>query len=324
MACGTTRVIWVPLRKKNMTAEPLSRSRQILDPAILAEKYLEEVCNDITHLGAELNVVGLIASDDKPSLAYARATKEKFDTVGINYDLRRVERLELENAINEANQAPGIHGIFIYFPVFNNQQDDYLRNQVDFKKDIEAGSTYWTQKIVSNDRLAVSGDESRKAVLPCTSLAIIKMLTEIGAYATDSSRPIEGKVVSIFNRSEVIGRPLAVMMSNDGAKVHSFDIHGPLEFVDAVPSESSITRKRALLASDIVITGVPADSFKKIGCDEIHEGTVCLNFSSVPNFEDDIGTRTDIYIPRIGPMTVAMCMRNTLRLFMNFHQVSRT
>jgi len=202
------------------------------------------------------------------------------------------------------------------------QQDDYLRNQVDFKKDIEAGSTYWTKKIVANDRLAVSGDESRKAVLPCTCLAIIKMLTEIGAYTTDSGRPIEGKVVSIFNRSEVIGRPLAVMMSNDGAKVHSFDINGPLEFVDAVPSESSITRKQALLASDIVITGVPAGSFKKIGCHEVHEGTICLNFSSVPNFEDDIGTITDLYIPRIGPMTVAMCMRNTLRLFTNFHRVS--
>jgi len=159
--------------------------------------------------------------------------------------------------------------------------------------------------------------------LPCTSLAIIKMLTEIGAYAIDSGRPIEGKVVTIFNRSEIIGRPLAVMMSNDGAKVHSFDINGPLEFVDAVPSESSITRKQALLESDIVITGVPSDSFKKIGSDEVHEDTICLNFSSVPNFEDNIGTHADIYIPRIGPMTVAMCMRNTLRLFMNFHQVSR-
>jgi len=323
MACVTTRVIWAPLRKKNMTAEPLNRSRQILDPAILAEKYVEEVRNDITHLGVKLNVVGLIASDDKPSLSYARATKEKFDTVGIDYDLRQVARLELENAINAANQEPGIHGIFIYFPVFNNQHDDYLRNQVDFMKDIEAGSTYWTRKIVANDRMAVSGDESRKAVLPCTSLAIIKMLTEIGAYAIDSGRPIEGKVVTIFNRSEIIGRPLAVMMSNDGAKVHSFDINGPLEFVDAVPSESSITRKQALLESDIVITGVPSDSFKKIGSDEVHEDTICLNFSSVPNFEDNIGTHADIYIPRIGPMTVAMCMRNTLRLFMNFHQVSR-
>ena len=320
MACVITRATWAPLRKKNMTAEPLNTSPQSLDPVVLAEKYVAGVRDDIRHLGIKPYVVGLIASADKPSLAYARATKQKFDKAGIDYDLRQVKRLELENAINAANQDPGIHGIFVYFPVFYNQRDDDLRNQVDFTKDIEAGSTYWTNKIVANDRLAVSGDESRKAVLPCTSLAIIKILTEIGAYATDSGRPIEGKVVSIFNRSEVIGRPLAVMMSNDGAKVYSFDINGPLVFVDGVPGESSITRKQALLESDIVITGVPDDSFKKIGRDEIQAGTICLNFSSLPNFKEEIPTHTDMYIPRIGPMTVAMCMRNTLRLFTNFHQ----
>ena len=126
--------------------------------------------------------------------------------------------------------------------------------------------------------------------------------------------------MTIFNRSEVNGRPLAVMMSNDGALVYSFDINGPLLFRDAKPHEIDINRKEALAASDIVITGVPDKSFEKIRCDEIKAGTVCINFSSYPNFEDDIITHTDIYIPRVGPMTVAMCMRNTLRLFHNFHQ----
>jgi 5,10-methylene-tetrahydrofolate dehydrogenase/methenyl tetrahydrofolate cyclohydrolase len=303
-----------------MTTEPSDRSELILDPATLAEKYIAEVHRDVLRLGVELNVVGLIASDDKPSLAYARATKQKFDTVGINYDLRQVERLELEAKINAANEDPHIHGIFIYFPVFYNPHDDYLRNQVNFRKDVEAGSTYWTKKIVANDRTAVAGDDSRKAVLPCTSLAIVKMLTEIGAYAVGEEQPIDGKVVTIFNRSEVIGRPLAVMMSNDGAKVHSFDINGPLEFVEAIPRESSITRRQALLESDIVITGVPTDSFEKIRCEEIRDGTICLNFSSFPNFEEGIDRCRNIYIPRIGPMTVAMCMRNSFRLYTNFHQ----
>ncbi len=146
------------------------------------------------------------------------------------------------------------------------------------------------------------------------------MLTEIGVYTTDEQRPISGKIVTIFNRSEVIGRPLAVMMSNDGARIYSFDLNGALEFVDASTHETSISRAQALMASDIVITGVPGGSFEKIRCDEIRPDTICLNFSSDPNFEDDIGSHTDIYIPRVGPMTVAMCMRNTLRLYKNFHQ----
>lgn len=294
----------------------------ILDPAILAEKYVQQVQEEITSLGVTLKVLGLIASGDKPSLAYARATKQKFNDVGIDYDLRHVERLELEKEIIAANEDPGFHGIFIYFPVFDNQQDSYLRNLVDFKKDIEAGSLFWTRKLYENDRYAMTENQAKKALLPCTPLAVLKILTEIGAYSLDVKRPIQGKTVTIFNRSEVIGRPLAVMMSNDGADVYSFDINGALKFVDAEPHETSISRNDALKQSDIVITGVPGHSFDKIQGSEIRQGAICLNFSSTSNFADDINTCTDMYIPKIGPMTVAMCMRNLIRLYTNFSQAN--
>lgn len=290
-----------------------------LDPARVAEEYVSAIRDEVASLGEQINVMGLIATDDLPSLSYARATRQKFNEVGISYDLQEVERLQLEDAVMGANGDEDIHGIFIYFPVFHNQQDSYLRNLVDFRKDIEAGSMYWVRKLYANDRFAVAGDASRKALLPCTPLAIIKMLTAAGVYAEDVERPVEGKKVTIFNRSEVNGRPLAVMMSNDGAKVYSFDINGPLLFENAKPFEIKIGRREALMESDIVITGVPSKTFDKIRCDEIRPGTACVNFSSYPNFEDDIETHTDVYIPKVGPMTVAMCMRNTLRLFRNFH-----
>lgn len=296
-----------------------------LNPNHLARRYIEEARDRVSELQEPISIVGLIASDDKPSIAYARATQQKFDDIGIHYDLRNVKRLELESQIQSINEDPNIHGVFIYFPVFNNQQDDYLRNLVDYRKDVEAGSSYWTRKLYKNDRLAMprgytSGDDDKKALLPCTPLAIVKMLTEIGIYDMSIEKPIKDKVVTIFNRSEVIGRPLAVMLSNDGALVHSFDEQGPLTFREAVASETEISREEALMASDIVITGVPSEKFERIGTHEIRSGTVCINFSSVPNFKDDIETHTDIYIPRVGPMTVAMCMRNTVRLFENFHQ----
>lgn len=290
-----------------------------LDPASVAEEYIEQIKKEIESLDSDLRVIGFIASDDLPSLTYARATKQKFEQVGIQYELRSVERLDLEEHILKANIDPKIHGIFIYFPIFRNEQDVYLRNLVDYRKDIEAGSLYWTRKLYSNDRLAEPGKEDKKAVIPCTPLAIVKMLTAAGIYAMDIEKPIAGSTVTIFNRSEVIGRPLAVMMSNDGAKVFSFDLNGPLLFENAKPSEISIDRDTALMQSDIVITGVPHKSFEKVTAKEIRPGTVCVNFSTFANFADDIETQTDIYIPRVGPMTVAMCMRNTLRLYKNFH-----
>ena len=290
-----------------------------LDPARVAEKYVAEVKVQVEGISTRIKVVGLIASHDKPSLAYARATQQKFDAIGIDYDLRNIERLDLEHEILALNASPDVHGIFIYFPVFHNEQDSYLRNLVDYRKDIEAGSQYWTHKLYTNDRLAVPGDPLKKALLPCTPLAIIKMLAETGICDPQDEHPLAGKTVTIFNRSEVIGRPLAVMLSNDGAKVYSFDINGPLLFTNAKPAEVDISRSAALATSDIAITGVPSQHFEKVRGDEILPGTVCLNFSSVPNFADDIEPQTHIFIPKVGPMTVAMCMRNTVRLYKNFH-----
>jgi len=291
----------------------------IVDVAEIAEKYLDELKANVRQLGATPRVVGYIASDDLPSITYAKATKRVFNEIGFDYDLRQIKRLELEQEILSANENPSIHGIFIYFPVFNSQEDDYLRNLVHFTKDIEAGSRYWTRKLNVNDRLATEGDQQKKALLPCTPLAIVKILDDISEYGSESG-PMAAKTIAIFNRSEVIGRPLAVMMSNDGALVYSFDENGPFEFQAGQPKETRITRKEALAASDIVITGVPNEQFKKIKSAEISKNTICINFSSVQNFDDDVRQHVRIFVPRVGPMTVMMNMRNMIRLYKNFHQ----
>ena len=291
---------------------------QIVDPAEIAKKYLLQLKESVARLGKNMHVVGFIASDDQPSLSYANATRKVFTDAGFNYDLRRVKRLELEIEIIKANEDKEVHGIFIYFPVFSNQEDDYLRNLVHYTKDIEAGSLYWTRKLNTNDRSATDEDTNKKALIPCTPLAIVKVLDDIGEYG-NGDLPLAGKAITIFNRSEVIGRPLAVMMSNDGAMVLSFDEHGPLEFKAGAPNETSMDRRSALAQSDIIITGVPGSSFALVKREEVPSNSVCVNFSSEKNFNEDVESHVRTFIPRVGPMTVAMCMRNTIRLFENFH-----
>jgi methylenetetrahydrofolate dehydrogenase (NAD+) len=291
---------------------------QIVDPAEIAKKYLLQLKESVARLGKNMYVVGFIASDDQPSLSYANATRKVFTDAGFNYDLRRVKRLELEIEIIKANEDKEVHGIFIYFPVFSNQEDDYLRNLVHYTKDIEAGSLYWTRKLNTNDRSATDEDTNKKALIPCTPLAIVKVLDDIGEYG-NGDLPLAGKAITIFNRSEVIGRPLAVMMSNDGAMVLSFDEHGPLEFKAGAPNETSMDRRSALAQSDIIITGVPDSGFALVKREEVPSNSVCVNFSSEKNFNEDVESHVRTFIPRVGPMTVAMCMRNTIRLFENFH-----
>ena len=68
---------------------------------------------------------------------------------------------------------------------------------------------------------------TKKCVLPCTALSVVKILDSLPT-CYDKSKPIgrhmEGKTVTIINRSEIVGRPLAAMLANDGSDVYSIDI----------------------------------------------------------------------------------------------------
>jgi methylenetetrahydrofolate dehydrogenase (NADP+)/methenyltetrahydrofolate cyclohydrolase len=81
--------------------------------------------------------------------------------------------------------------------------------------------------------------------------------------------------------------------------------------------ETSITRADALQQSEIVITGVPRRDFKLIEPDEIRSGAICINFSTLKNFQDDIQNRASVFIPSVGSMTITMALRNTVRLYQN-------
>jgi methylenetetrahydrofolate dehydrogenase (NADP+)/methenyltetrahydrofolate cyclohydrolase len=247
--------------------------------------------------------------------------------VGVAFDLVRVHRLEAEAAIQQANADEAVHGIFVYYPIFGTGQDTYLRDLVDPAKDVEGLHGFWARCLYENRRF-LDADRTRKAILPCTPLAILKLLDAAGASRPGTPRPLAGKRACIFNRSEVIGRPLAAMMSNDGAEVISFDVDGPQRFSPA-PAEGAhevheiaITRAEALARADIVVTGVPVASFPLVRADELAPGAICINFSTLKNFADDVREKAAVFVPRVGPMTVTMALRNTLRLHANASQVA--
>ena len=100
----------------------------------------------------------------------------------------------------------------------------------------------------------------------------------------------------------------------------SFHVNAPLEFEGGLPHESDINRTAALSLSDILITDLPRDSFAKIQNCDLKPDCVVVNFSSIPNFTDEAPEPANLYVPRVGPMTVVLCMRNTIRLLESSHQ----
>ncbi len=292
----------------------------ILDPSQIAGKFRKEVKEAVRHLSVPPRIVGFLSTQVGPAITYASYMKHGFEDIGIGFELREVPRLRLESEILAANSDSSVHGMFVYYPVFGGEQDVFVRNLVDFRKDIEALNFYWLKKLYANDRYAVAGDTTRKAILPCTSVGILKILSHLGLDDGPPGQPLQGHTVCLFNRSELVGRPLTVMLSYNGAAVYSFDKRGPIAYEQGAPSETDISRVEALEQSDIVITGVPDKAFEKIRDSEISRDAVCINFATIRNFEDDVKNVCGVFVPRVGPVTVAMSIRNAVRLYYNFHE----
>lgn len=294
----------------------------LIDPSAVAAEFRTELRKQIAELPTPLRLLGLISGQHGPAQTYAEYTRRGCEEVGVSFELKNVARLEAEASIAAANADPNVHGVLIYYPVFGTEQDRYLRDSVDPGKDIEGLHSFWSRCLYENRRF-IDAAQTKKAILPCTPLAILKLLEAAQVFDPHAPRPLEGRRVCIFNRSEVVGRPLASMMANDGAQVVSFDIDGPLLFA-AGPGreahtvhETDIDRRTALAEADIVVTGVPSRSFERIAAHELRPGAVCVNFSTFANFESDVREKAGVFVPRVGPMTVTMALRNTLRLYQN-------
>lgn len=240
--------------------------------------------------------------------------------------------IDVEAALNEANNDPKVHGIIVYYPIFGqvesfsgSSQDDYLRDSISYKCDVEGLCHLYRTNLYRNVRYLDYPNNEQKCVLPCTALSVVKILeTCPGCY--DKSKPLgrhmENKVVTVINRSEIVGRPLAAMLANDGADVYSVDINsiylfrgGKLHKVEDESVESCIRK------SNVVITGVPTKSYR-LPTEWIQPNTTVVNVASFKNVDEDELLKIDgvTYVPMVGKVTVAMLERNLMRLYYNFHQ----
>lgn len=209
---------------------------------------------------------------------------------GFDYDLREVDREALEDEIRDANQDDAVDGMIVYYPVFDSTRDRTLQWTVSLYKDVEGLSPQLISNMYQNIRFLDPPANTRKSILPCTPLAIIKILEHLQIYNTflDYGKRLFGRRITVINRSEVVGRPLAALLANDGAEVYSADVTGVQQFSRGtglrkqkheVRDMPGWTLENCLPMSEVVISGVPGDSYK-VPTHLIREGAVCINFSS--------------------------------------------
>ncbi|KAI9188202.1 Methylenetetrahydrofolate dehydrogenase [NAD(+)] [Blastocladiella emersonii ATCC 22665] len=291
----------------------------------IAAKFSDEVRASATGLTPTPVLVGFLANTDPAAATYAEWTAKACADVGIAFELRTVERTDLEDAIMAANRDPAVHGIMVYYPVFGPAQDQYLQNIVSPAKDVEGLCHTYRYNMYHNVRFLDAPADRKKCIIPCTPLAVVKVLEHLHIYnpMLPYGGRLYGKTIAVVNRSEVVGRPLAALLANDGARVLSVDIGDVLEFhrgdglehKQHIVKETKLTADEALALADVVITGVPSPKYK-VNVDLLKPGVVAINFSSAKNFDAPaIKARASLYVPSVGKVTVAMLQRNLLRLY---------
>ncbi|CDO91883.1 unnamed protein product [Kluyveromyces dobzhanskii CBS 2104] len=307
--------------------------RTILASSI-SKTYVEEIVKKVESLrdirpdGPLL--VGFLANNDPAAEMYASWTQKTCESMGFRYELRRIEDKDfLEEAIIDANQDDLVDGIMIYFPVFGNAQDQYVQQVVSREKDVEGLNHVYYQNMYHNIRY-LDNAKQLKSILPCTPLAVVKILEYLKVYNNllPEGNRLYGKKCVVVNRSEIVGRPLAALLANDGADVFSIDINNIQKFtrgqglkftkhhVEDLGAFSEELLEECCKDADVIITGVPGEKYK-FKTEYIKEGAICINFSSEKNFSDSVKGKASLYVPSTGKVTISMLLRNMLRLVEN-------
>jgi methylenetetrahydrofolate dehydrogenase (NAD+) len=255
----------------------------------IAKSLQAEVQTGLSKLGSVPHLLGILANDDPAARVYADWTGKTCKDNGFAYNLKTVAKDDVEETIMAANQDNTVDGIIVYYPIFNNRQDQYLQQIVDVKKDVEGLSHQYIFNMYQNIRF-LDDKQVQKSVLPCTPLAVIKILEYLHIYNTilPYGNRLFGRSICVVNRSEVVGRPLAALLANDGASVYSVDVTGIQQFTRGegirkrkheVVEKTGMTLEDCAPLCDVVVTGVPGEKFK-FPSHLLKDGAVCINFSS--------------------------------------------
>ncbi|KAI8640711.1 hypothetical protein BD408DRAFT_452501 [Parasitella parasitica] len=287
----------------------------------IASSFRNHIKKTLSARNIKPTLVGFLANNDPAAKKYAEWTARSCSETGVNFNLIKVDKDALEKNIVEANLDKSINGIMVYYPIFGNHLDLYLQNRVSPLKDVEGLGNIAVRNVYQNKRF-IDDVKSMKSIIPCTPLAIVKIMEFIGVYKADLpyGTRLEDKTITVINRSEIVGKPLAALLANEGATVYSVDQSDVQTFTELDSNkkckivDTDLKCIHVIPQSDIVITGVPTPNYR-VPTKLLKPGAICINFSTFANFDPDVTSKASHFIPSVGKVTVAMLERNLLRLY---------
>lgn len=268
---------------------------RIIDGKAIARAIEDEVRTEIRRMTYRPGLVAVRVGNDPASEIYVRSKARKADELGLRGEQRVLDESTSERAlldeVERLNRDPEVDGILVQLPLPKHIDARKVIDAIDPAKDVDGFHPF-------NVGLLHLG---RPVLAPCTPSGCIRLIESTGTM-------IEGSHAVVIGRSDIVGKPMAVLLLQRNA---------------TVTVAHSRTRDLAAVVrqADIVVAAVGKASF--VTAEMIKPGAVVIDVGinrvdSVLRGDVDFAGVKEVAgwitpVPGgVGPMTIAMLMRNTV------------
>ena len=280
---------------------------ELISGKIISAQINEELCLEVKQLktkGIEPCLAVVLVGEDPASEVYVRNKKRTSEEIGmrsIGHNLPdTTTQRELETLIQSLNADPAVHGILCQFPLPEGLDEKKVIQTIDPEKDVDGLHPL-------NAGLIAMGIPK---FISCTPYGVLQMLKRSGISTS-------GKNAVVLGRSNLVGRPIATLLSSKGWDATVTVCHSRTSDLAEVTSQA-----------DILIAAIGIPEFVKANM--VKPGAVVIdvgiNRIDAPNkakgtrlvgdvaFEE-VAAKASFITPvpgGVGPMTIAMLMVNTV------------
>ena len=281
---------------------------QIIDGKAVSAQVKEKIRLETEKLkqqGIEIGLAVVIVGNDPASQVYVRNKEKACETVGFNsykYALpEETTEQELLELVDKLNKEDKVDGILVQLPLPKHLDDKIIINNIRPDKDVDAFHPVNVGKIMIGDY----------SFLPCTPAGVMELIKSTGTE-------IAGKECVVIGRSNIVGKPQAMLLLHQSGTVTI--CHSKTKDLAKVASRADIlvaaVGRAKMITADYVKQGAVVID---VGMNREENGKLCgdVDFESVKDKASFITP-----VPGgVGPMTIAMLMKNTLTAGKEHHGV---
>lgn len=273
---------------------------RILDGLEVSKKIKNEVALEVSKLNKDGYKVGLhviLVGENPASQVYVRNKSKDCEQVGIeskiHYLSHTTTQEDILKLISDLNGDKNVSGILVQLPLPTHIDEEIIINSIDPNKDVDAFSPYNVGKIMIGNY----------NFLPCTPAGVMEILDH---YDID----VMGKHCVIIGRSNIVGKPMTMLMLNKSATVTV--CHSKTENLSNITNQADILIaavgipkfvKKDMVKEDAVVidVGINRDDNGKL-CGDVDFGEVSESVSYITPVPGGV-----------GPMTRAILLKNAVR-----------